>query len=83
MVGLRMGVFTPDLMVIRDFMRAGLPVWFIYPYDALHTARIESVKEVWLPEDYLCLDDASPQFKTFFVGQADHPKCFFGFHSYL
>jgi hypothetical protein len=83
MVGLRIGMFTHDPMVVQDFMRAGLPVWFICPYDALHTARIESVKEVWLPEDYLRLDDASPQFKPFFVRQADHPKCFFGFHSYL
>lgn len=83
MVGLRMGVFTYDPVVVQDFMRAGLPVWFIRPYNVLHTAIINTVVNVRLPGDYLCLEDANPPFKTFFVDRADHPKRSFAFHSYL
>ena len=67
MMGLRMGVFTHDHIVVQDFMRAGLPVWFIHLYNVLHTARINTVVNVRLPGDYLCLDDANPLFKTFFA----------------
>ena len=74
MVGLRMGVFTHDPIVVQDFMRAGLPVWFIHPYNVLHTARINTVVNVRLPGDFLSLDNANPPFKAFFVDRADHPK---------
>ena len=60
MVGLRMGVFTYDPVVVQDFMHAGLPVWFIRPYNVLHTAIINTVVNVRLPGDYLCLEDVNP-----------------------
>ena len=78
-----MGIFTYNPIVAQDFMCAGLPVWFIHPYNMLHTAIINTVVNVWLPGDYLCLDDANPPFKTFFADRADHPKQFFVFHSYF
>ena len=83
MVELKMGIFTFDPIVVQDFIRAGLPVWLIRPYDMLYTARINSVKDVRLPEDYLCLEDTSPPFKAFFSDRVDHPKRFHAFHTYL
>ena len=80
---LRMGVFTYDPIVVQDFMHAGLPVWLICPYDMLYTARIDSVKDVRLPEDYLRLEDTSPPFKPFFCDRVDHPNRFHVFHAYL
>jgi hypothetical protein len=74
MAELRMGVFTYDPIVVQDFMHAGLPVWLIRLYDMLYTVRINSVKDVWLPEDYLCLEDTSPHFKPFFCDRVDHPN---------
>ena len=72
MAELRIGVFTYDPIVVQDFMCAGLPVWLIHPHDMLYTARIDSVKDMQLPGDYLCLEDTSPSFKSFFSGQVDH-----------
>ena len=66
MAELRMGVFTYNPIVVQDFMHAGLPVWLIHPYDMLYTARIDSGKDVQLPEDYLHLEDTCPPFKSFF-----------------
>jgi len=74
MVEMRMGVFTFDPIVVQGFMRAGLPVWLIHPYDMLYTMRINSVKDVRLLEDHLCLEDTSPPFKVFFSDHVDHPK---------
>jgi hypothetical protein len=74
MVELRMGVFTYDPVVVQDFLRAGLPVWLIRLYDMLYTVRIYSVTNVWLPEDYLHLEDTSPPFKAFFSDRVDHPN---------
>jgi hypothetical protein len=67
MVGLRMGVFTHNPLVIQDFMLASLPVWFIRQYHVLHTTIVDSVKEVQFPENYLQLHDADPLFEPFFV----------------
>jgi hypothetical protein len=83
MVGLRMGVFMHDPLVVQDFMLASLPVWFIHQYHVLHSTIVDSVKEVQFPEDYLQLYNVDPPFEPFFVDRADHPKRFHVLHGYL
>jgi len=74
MVEMRMGIFTFDPIVVQDFMHVGLPVWLICLYDMLYTTRINSMKDVRLLEDHLCLEDTSPPFKVFFSDCVDHLK---------
>ena len=73
MVGLRMGIFTHDPIDVQDFVHAGLPVWFIHPYNVLHTAIIntgECVATCRLPLSRWC----KPAIQDILCGLSWPPK---------
>lgn len=77
------GTLTTDMLIVQEFVRAGLPVWLLRPYNRLPATRIDSLKTPRLPEDFLCLTDAIPPYKPFFTGKAIDPEKYSSFDLYL
>ena len=68
------GVFTMDSTIAQEFMRAGLPVWFMRPAHTLPGIRVNSVIEPRKCNEFLELCDAETKFDTVFCGSANDPK---------
>jgi hypothetical protein len=67
-----MGVFTHDLAVCDQFYRAGIPVWLIRPYSALHSIRIKALKPLTKAVDILPLEPSScPAYPSIYRGPGD------------
>ena len=67
-----MGVFTHDLAVCNQFYRAGIPVWLIRPYSALHSIRIKALKPLTRAVDILPLEPSShPTYPPIYRGPGD------------
>ena len=67
-----MGVFTHDLAVCDQFYRAGVPVWFIRPYSALHSIRIKALKPLTYAVNILPLEPSSrPTYPSIYCGPGD------------
>lgn len=82
-VAATVGTFTTDMLIAQEFVRAGLPVWLIRPYNRLPATRIDALKTLRLPEHFLCLTDATPPFKAFFTRKADDPEKYSACDLYL
>ena len=67
-----MGVFTHDLTVCDQFYRAGVPVWLIWPYSALHSIHIKALKPLTKAVDILPLEPSSrPAYPSIYRGPGD------------
>jgi hypothetical protein len=67
-----MGAFTYDLAVCDQLYQAGVPVWLIRPYSALHSIHIRAL--AWLTKvvDMLPLEPSSrPKYPSTYCGPGD------------
>jgi hypothetical protein len=72
-VDLRMGCFTYDPNVVSDFVRAGLPVWFIQSVNKLAHTRIDELVHL-RPPMTIELNECQPKYPTIFKGWATDVK---------
>lgn len=69
-----MGAFTYEALIAQELMRAGIPVWFVQPFEKVLAANVASITDARRPADFLVLEDASPAFDDIFLGMPDDPK---------
>lgn len=63
----RVGVFTVNEAIVQEFQRAGLPVWFVRPWDGKpFTNNVLEVVEA-IPSDAR-MEDYDPPFPTIYTG---------------
>jgi len=68
------GVFTTDSIIVQEFTRAGLPVWFMCPAHTLQGVRVDSIIEPRKPHEFLELCDAETKLDMVFCGSTDDPE---------
>ena len=66
--------FTSDSTIVQEFMKAGLPVWFMWPTHTLPGVRIDAIVEPRNPRNFIKLLDAETKFDIIFCGSADDPE---------
>lgn len=67
-----MGAFTYDLAVCDQLYQAGVPVWLIRPYSALHSIRIRALARLTKVVDMLPLEPSSrPKYSSIYRGPGD------------
>jgi hypothetical protein len=68
-----MGVFTTDLTVCDIFLRAGIPVWLVRPFEVLFSICVRALAPVQTPGASTPLNPATrPSHPTIYCGNGDH-----------
>jgi len=85
------GVFTTDSIIVQEFTRAGLPVWFMRPAHTLQGVHVDSIVEPRKPHEFLELRDAETKFDMVFHSSTDdlekrraialHSRQFFSYYN--
>jgi len=60
-----------DSTIVQEFMKAGLPIWFMQPAHTLPGVCIDAIVEPRNPHDFIELLDAETKFNIVFCGSAD------------
>jgi hypothetical protein len=73
-----MGAFTHDLTICDRLYQAGIPVWLIYPYSALHSIHIKSLKPLTQSIGFFPSEPSShPTYPSIYRGPGDTIKKYF------
>jgi hypothetical protein len=66
------GAYTTDLKVCDALFRAGIPIWLLRPYTALHSIRVRALAPLLAAHGVIPLDPPSgPAHRTIYVGPAN------------
>jgi hypothetical protein len=70
-----MGAFTHNLAVCEKLFHAGVPVWLIRPYSALHSIRVQRLVPVTYAHMEMPLEPSShPKYSPIYRGPGDRPE---------